>query len=114
LKYALAIVRQTRVGEKGIAKFISDHVMWGAGPRAVQYLVLAAKARAILRGRASASCEDVAALAAPVLRHRIVMNFSANADDVTADRVVARIVAETPQREDEWARDKRFAAILGS
>jgi hypothetical protein len=42
------------------------------------------------------------------------MNFSANADDVTADRVVARIVAETPQREDEWARDKRFAAILGS
>lgn len=114
LRYVLTLVRQTRVGQPGVPDFVRDSLSWGAGPRAVQFLVLGAKARAILHGRTSASCEDVAALAAPVLRHRIITNFSADSEGVTPDRIVERLLDETPSREDELTRDKRFASILGS
>jgi MoxR-like ATPase len=114
LKYALALVRQTRVGEEGIPKFIADSLTWGAGPRAVQFLVLGAKARAAVYGRPSASCEDIAALAAPVLRHRLLRNFAAESEGLSADKIVAQLIQQTPQQEDELARDKRLAAILRS
>lgn len=114
IRYVLTLVRQTRVGEAGVPDFVRDALSWGAGTRAVQFLVLGAKARALLHGRTSASCEDVSALAAPVLRHRIITNFSADSEGVTADRIVERLLDETPSREDELTRDKRFAAILGS
>jgi MoxR-like ATPase len=114
LKYALALVRQTRVGEEGVPKFISDSLTWGAGPRAVQFLVLGAKARAAAHGRPAASCEDVAALAHPVLRHRLLRNFAAESEGITADRIITQLIEQTPQREDELARDKRLAAILRS
>jgi MoxR-like ATPase len=114
LKYALALVRQTRVGEEGVPKFLSDWLTWGAGPRAVQFLVLGAKARAATQGRPAASCEDVAALAAPVLRHRLLRNFAAESEGITTDKLVAQLISQTPQREDELARDKRLAAILRS
>ena len=114
LHYALAIVRQTRVGEEGVPAHVAESLSWGAGPRAVQFLILGAKARAILQGRTSASCSDVAALAAPVLRHRIIPSFAADSAGITPDKIIARIVAETPEREDELTRDKRFAAILRS
>ena len=88
--YALALVRQTRIGEPGAPEFINDWLSWGAGPRAVQYLLLGAKARALLNSRTHVSTEDIQALAAPVLRHRIVTNFAAESDGITADQVVDR------------------------
>src|SRR5947199_5893785 len=78
IRYTLALVRQTRLGEPGVPKFVRDWLSWGAGPRAVQFLILAAKARALLHGRAHAQCEDIEALAHPVLRHRILTNFTAD------------------------------------
>ena len=75
---------------------MQDYVRWGAGPRAGQALVLAAKARALLHGRLAATREDVVALAAPVLRHRILLSFAAEAERKTADDVVAALLAALP------------------
>jgi len=72
-------------------------VTWGAGPRASQYLVLAAKARAVLRGRFHVSCDDVRAVAAPVLRHRIITNFNAEADGIKPDDIVRRLIDSLPR-----------------
>ena len=112
IKYALAIVRQTRVGEPGVPKFVREWLGWGAGPRAVQNLILGAKARALLYGRSHVSTEDIQALALPVLRHRIVTNFTAASEGVTSDQVVRRILDETPAREGELDRDERFKKIF--
>ena len=100
--HALDLVRKTRVREpEGIPEFVRQWVAWGAGPRASQYLVLGAKARAALSGRAHASPEDVRAVAKPVLRHRILTTFAAEADGVTPDAVVERLLAETPPGAEE-------------
>ena len=77
IRYALSLVRQTRIGTEGVPGFITESVGWGAGPRAVQYLILGGKTRALLYGRTHVSTEDVAALAKPVLRHRLAINFAA-------------------------------------
>jgi MoxR-like ATPase len=114
IRYALAIVRQTRAGERGVPEFVSDQLAWGAGPRAVQYLVVGAKARAVLQGRPHVSADDIRALAAPVLRHRVVVGFAAASEGVTPDAVIARIVESTPAREDELSRDPRFQTIFAS
>ena len=87
IRYALALVRQTRVGEPGVPEFVDDQVSWGAGPRAVQFLILGAKARALLHGRTHVTCEDIQALAKPVLRHRLVLNFTAESEGVTPDEI---------------------------
>jgi MoxR-like ATPase len=71
-------------------------VKWGASPRAGQALVLGAKSRALLEGRSAASPEDVRAVAPPVLRHRILLNFQAEADGVDADQIVARLLEAVP------------------
>ncbi len=112
--YALALVRQTRVGEEGIPEFISEWLSWGAGPRAVQFLVLGAKARALLKGRTYVSTEDIQALAAPVLRHRVVTSFSAESDGITSDKVVERLIAETPSTEGELTTDPRLKKIFAA
>jgi MoxR-like ATPase len=114
IEYTLALVRQTRVGSAGSPDFINDWLSWGAGPRAVQYLLLGGKARALLNGRSHVSTEDVAALAAPVLRHRIVTNFSAESEGISADKVVQRLVQETPSKEGELTRDPRFQKIFAA
>jgi MoxR-like ATPase len=114
VRYALALVRQTRSGEKGVPEFVSDQLVWGAGPRAVQFLIVGAKARALLQGRSHVSVEDIQALAAPVLRHRIVVNFAAESEGVTPDAIIRRIVETTPAREDELTRDARFQTIFAS
>src|SRR5690348_13852217 len=75
IRYVLSLVRQTRVGETGVPEFVAEQLQWGAGPRAVQNLILGAKARALLHGRTYVSTDDVQALAKPVLRHRLVINF---------------------------------------
>jgi MoxR-like ATPase len=114
VRYALAIVRQTRTGESGVPDFVSDQLVWGAGPRAVQFLIVGAKARALLQGRSHVAAEDIQALAAPVLRHRIVVGFAAESEGVTPDAIIARIIESTPAREDDLSRDPRFQTIFAS
>jgi MoxR-like ATPase len=114
VRYALSIVRQTRTGETGVPDFVSDQLVWGAGPRAVQFLIVGAKARALLQGRTHVAAEDIQALAAPVLRHRIVVGFAAESEGVTPDAIIARIIESTPAREDELSRDPRFQTIFAS
>jgi MoxR-like ATPase len=114
IQYTLALVRQTRVGEAGVPKFVRDWLSWGAGPRAVQYLILGGKARALLHGRVHVQCEDVEALAYPVLRHRILTNFTAASEGVTPDSVIEKLLKETPNREGELTRDERFKKIFAS
>lgn len=112
--YALALVRQTRVGEAGIPDFVTGQLSWGAGPRAVQFLLLGAKARALLAGRTYVSTEDIQALAAPVLRHRIVVNFAAESEGITSDRIVEQLIEATPSKEGELTRDPNLAKIFAA
>jgi MoxR-like ATPase len=114
IRYALALVRQTRLGEAGVPDFVQEQLAWGAGPRAVQYLILGAKARALLDGRTYVTEEDIQTLAKPVLRHRLVLSFTAESEGVTADDVVERLLQVTPTKEDELTRDARFKAIFAS
>jgi len=114
VRYALAIVRQTRTGEPGVPDFVSDQLVWGAGPRAVQFLIVGAKARALLQGRSHVAAEDIRALAPAVLRHRIVVGFTAESEGVTPDAIIERIVDGTPTHEDALARDPRFQTIFAS
>ena len=97
VRYAVDLVRRTRPGRPGTPDFVSEYVSWGAGPRASQYLVLGAKARAVLHGRYAAEAEDVRTLALPVLRHRLVVNFHAEAEGVTAPDLVRRLVESVPE-----------------
>ena len=80
---------------------MKKYVTWGAGPRAGQNLILAAKARALLRGRTYVATEDVRAVAMPVMRHRIVTNYNADADRVTPDEIVRKLLALVPARAQE-------------
>ncbi|MCX5777369.1 MAG: MoxR family ATPase [Candidatus Firestonebacteria bacterium] len=92
IKYAYNIVRSTRpIGEK-IPDFIKEYVSWGAGPRAGQYLLLGGKARAILMGQPYVSCDDIEAVAYAVLRHRILLNFTAESEGITTDEIIKRIL----------------------
>ncbi len=114
IQYTLALVRQTRLSEPGAPKFVRDWLSWGAGPRAVQYLILGGKARALLHGRAHVQCDDIQALALPVLRHRILTNFTAASEGVTPDMVIGKLIKETPSREGELTRDERFKRIFAT
>ena len=114
IQYTLALVRQTRVGEPGVPKFTRDWLSWGAGPRAVQYLILGGKARALLHGRAHVQTEDIQTLACPVLRHRILTNFTAASEGITPDTVIDKLIKETPSREGELTRDERFKKMFAS
>jgi MoxR-like ATPase len=99
VEYAMRLVRQTRVGEPDIPDFVRENVSWGAGPRACQFLVLGAKARAALDGRAAATTDDIRAVAAPVLRHRILTNFAAESAGITPDKLIERILEATPAKD---------------
>src|SRR5262249_24479752 len=114
IQYTLALVRQTRVGEPGVPRFIRDWLSWGAGPRAGQYLILGGQARALVYRRAHVPTEDIQALAYPVLRHRILTNFTATSEGITTDTVVEKIIKETASREGELTRDERFKKIFAS
>ncbi|TWU47402.1 ATPase RavA [Rubripirellula tenax] len=114
VRYALSLVRQTRVGSDGVPDFVNDLVGWGAGPRAVQFLILGGKARALLEGRFHVQVEDIQALAKAVLRHRVVVNFAAESDGISSDDLIERIIAATPTTEDELSRDARFQKIFAS
>jgi MoxR-like ATPase len=91
IRYAMKFTRLTRKDKGDVPDFVRDYVTWGAGPRASQFLVLAAKARAVLHGRYYVACEDVRAVAAPVLRHRIITNFNAEAEGIKPDEIIRRL-----------------------
>ena len=106
MRYAMRLARATRPArlaarraderDHPVLKFVSDYVSWGAGPRASQYLVLAGKARAILDGRYHVATEDIQAVAHPVLRHRIVTNFNAEAEGIGVDQLVDWLIRDVP------------------
>ena len=97
-RYALRLVRSTRVRESVEDKpeIVRDYLAWGAGPRASQFLVLAAKAKALISGSSHVTPEHIKAVALPILRHRLITNFNAEADDITTDDVVRRLIEITP------------------
>jgi MoxR-like ATPase len=96
IRYAMKLVRSTRRDEDEAPEFIKDYVDWGAGPRGAQNLVLAGKARAVLLGRYFVSVDDIRAVAHPVLRHRLITNFNAEADGIRAEDVIDKLIATVP------------------
>jgi MoxR-like ATPase len=96
IRYAVKLASATRPRENGALDFIRNWVNWGAGTRASQYLVLGAKARALLAGRSHATFEDIRALANPVLRHRVLLNYRAEAEGVTMEKLIADLVEKVP------------------
>ncbi len=96
--YVLDLVRAIRPGDPSNPAWVKQHVQWGPGPRASQQLVLASKVRAILQGRYHVTIDDVHALALPVLRHRIVPTFSAEAEGLTVDHLIQRLLKELPRK----------------
>lgn len=97
IQFAVKLVTSTRPHSNGAPQYIQDWLEWGAGPRASQFLVLGAKAKAILQGRPTPSIEDIQSLTKPVLRHRIITNFTAEADGITPDHIVEKLVRELPE-----------------
>ena len=111
IRYALQFSRLTRRTEGGCPDFVNEFVTWGAGPRASQYLILAGKARALLKGRYHVSTEDIRQIALPVMRHRIVTNFNAEAEGVKSDDIVRRLLEHIPRQQyDEL--DKTAARMM--
>jgi len=111
IRYALQFSRLTRRSEGGCPDFVNEYVGWGAGPRASQYLILAGKARALLKGRYHVSTEDIRQVALPVLRHRIVTNFNAEAEGIKSDTIVNKLIDHIPRQQyDEL--DKTTAKLM--
>ena len=94
IEYAVKLVSLTRTEGENIPEFVKKNVGWGASPRASQYLILGGKVRAVLQGRYSVSKEDIRALAYPVLRHRVIVNFYAESEGVDSMKVIDSILAE--------------------
>ncbi|MEO6811912.1 MAG: MoxR family ATPase [Isosphaeraceae bacterium] len=113
-RYAVRLARLTRRGKEDVPDFIRDYVSWGAGPRASQYLVLAAKARAVLHGRYYVSTEDIRAVAGPVLRHRIVTNFNAEAEGLKPDDILKRLIQHVPVDENEAEQSGKLPKLFKS
>jgi MoxR-like ATPase len=97
VRYAVRLAASSRPSNKDAPKFIADWVNWGAGTRAAQALVIGAKARALWQGRTHATHDDIRALAGPVLRHRILLNYRAEADGVGVEQVIEKLVAALPR-----------------
>ncbi len=112
-RYAMTLVRRTRPADPQAPEFVRSYVSWGAGPRASQYLVLGAKARAALAGRQFAACEDVAAVAYPVLRHRIITNFNAEAEGIKPDEITRRLLAAVEADAFEGPQRGRLPQVFG-
>jgi len=99
--FALDIVRMTRPDERDAGDFVRQWLEWGAGPRAGQYLILAGKARALMRGRLYVTLDDIEAVATPVLRHRIVPNFNAEAEGINVEQIIEKILTLIPRGKGE-------------
>ncbi|CAN5236910.1 MoxR family ATPase [soil metagenome] len=94
--YCADLVRTTRPKDKEVPKWVPELISWGAGPRACQFLILGGKARAVLHGRVHVTTEDIRAVAYPVLRHRILTTFHADADGITTDDIIRKLIDTTP------------------
>jgi MoxR-like ATPase len=114
IRHALDLVRATRSSEPTAPDFVRKMVTWGAGPRAVQALLLGGKARAALKGREHVAVEDVRELAHPVLRHRIVTNFSAEAEGYTPDRVIEDLLAAIDPHRTHLDGDEHINKVLSA
>jgi MoxR-like ATPase len=101
--YAADLVRATRPRSPGVPKFIPEFLSWGAGPRASQYLILGGKARAILHDRLHVTTDDIKAVACPVLRHRLITTFHADAEGVTTDDIITRLIDAIPLPQEQAA-----------
>ena len=112
IRYAMRLVRATRVHEGDVPQLVRDYISWGAGPRACQYLILGGKVRSVLHGRFHVSTEDIQAVAKPVLRHRIVTNFNADAEGFTTDRIVDRLIDLIPANEGAIAGSADTSGVL--
>ena len=99
--YALDVVRATRPSEPGASDFVRHWISWGAGPRAGQYLILGGKVRALMRGRLFVTLEDIEAVAAPVLRHRILPNFNAEAEGINVEQIIQKVLTLVPRGKGE-------------
>jgi MoxR-like ATPase len=110
----MKLVRLTRVSKGDTPKFVQDNVSWGAGPRASQYLILGGKARAVLQGRYYVSTEDIAAVARPVLRHRIITNFNAEAEGINSDKIVQQLLEFVPRQESESLAEPSVAQFTAA
>jgi len=95
--YAVRLVRSTRPNDEGEPQFIRQYLNWGAGPRACQALLLGAKAKALLEGRPHACIDDIAFMALPVMRHRLVTNFTAESENVSTDDIIEQLLQELPK-----------------
>jgi MoxR-like ATPase len=91
-RYAMRLTRATRMRTPDAPDFVNEWLSWGAGPRACQYLILGGKARALLHGRHHVSTEDIRGVAHPVLRHRIITNFNAEAEGINTDKIIDRLL----------------------
>jgi MoxR-like ATPase len=112
IRYTMRLVRATRVHEGNVPDFINEYVSWGAGPRACQYLILGGKVRAVLHGRYHVSTDDIQAVLKPVLRHRIVTNFNADAEGFTTDKLADRLLETIPAKEGAIAASPDTAGVL--
>jgi MoxR-like ATPase len=92
VEYAVRLASASRPGQPGAPDFVANYVSWGAGTRASQYLVLGAKARALIEGRSHVTIGDIQALAIPVLRHRVLVNYKAEAEGISVDQIIGRLV----------------------
>ncbi len=113
--YAVNLVRASRPKDPTAAQFVKDWISWGAGPRACQYLVLGAKALAILHGRYNVTCNDIRTLAIPVMRHRIFTNFNADAEGVSVEDIVNELIKVVPEpSEEDYAKKPEKAKAAAS
>jgi MoxR-like ATPase len=112
LEYALRLVRQTRLTTGEAPAWVKEWLQWGAGPRASQNLVLGAKAHALLQGRFYVAAEDIRAVAKAVLRHRLITSFAAEAEGITTDKVVDRLLQETAANESQALADGKLPKVI--
>lgn len=114
VKYALDLVRRTRPTDSEAPDFVKRHVAWGAGPRAVQFLIVGAKARAVLRGNYHVSTDDLRALAPAVLRHRVITNFAAQAEGYDSDRLIRDLLEQTKPHSGGLLADERVNKAINA
>jgi len=117
VNYAMSLVRKTRIEgaeDEAVPDFVKEYVAWGAGPRACQCLVTAGKAKALMAGRFHVATEDIDAVAHPVLRHRILTNFHAEARGYTVDKIIDELIETTPAEDSEALGDGEVRKVLRS
>ncbi|MCK6438812.1 MAG: MoxR family ATPase [Planctomycetes bacterium] len=113
IRYAMQFARLTRHNNPEAPDFVKQYISWGAGPRASQNLILGAKARAVLQGRNYVSGEDIRAVAHPVMRHRIAPNFTAEAEGITSDVIIDKLIEVIPRAEADALNDERLPKVTG-